>query len=100
MTTPYRTATLTSPVDTSPPWWQRAWFRVARGDAAQRWQWARRAIGGRWSPQFVGDFMEVAMLPCDACPCEPEQQFFGGHDEARERWGVCSHRRCLCEVWP
>ncbi len=103
MTTPYRTPTLTPPVDTPPPWWQRAWFRVGRDDAAERWQWARRAIGGRWSPQFAGDFMEVAMQPCAACPCGRETYFFGlfeSSDGARERWGVCSQRRCLCEVWP
>jgi len=103
MTTPYRMATVTPPDGTSPPLWQRAWFRVDREDAAQRWQWARRAIGGRWSPQFVGDFMEVAMQPCDACPCDSERQFFGLFEwpnEARERWGMCSLRRCICEVWP
>jgi hypothetical protein len=59
MTTPYRTTMLTPPVDTSPPWWQRAWFRVARDDAAQRWQWARRAIGGRWCR--MGDHQEMTI---------------------------------------
>ena len=102
MTTPYREATFTPPVATSPPWWQRAWFRVARVDAAQRWRWARQAMGGRWSPCFVGDFMEVEMQPCEACPCGGEAYFFGlfeSSDDARERWGTCSRRRCICEVY-
>lgn len=51
----YRTATLTPPVaPEAPPWWQRLLFRIDRTAAAERWQWARQAIGGRWSR--VGEF--------------------------------------------
>lgn len=48
---PYRTSAPVADDATTIPWWQVAWFRVARENAAQHWQWARRAIGGRWSPQ-------------------------------------------------
>jgi len=115
VTTPYRMATLTPPVDTSPPWWQRAWFRVARDDAAQRWQWARRAIGGRWSqlpgdgyswrwvrtPVCLGPIVTRALggepVPVGVCFDERENNLMV--DEEIGHFEFTAHE-CHCEVWP
>lgn len=103
MTTPYRTATLTPPVDTSPPWWQRVWFRVDREDAAQRWRWARRAIGGRWTLAIGEDCRTTAWDRVSQCPARGLDGL--GCDKHKCHCphvldGMCHVRKCYCEVWP
>ena len=104
---PYRDAMLVPPQDTTPPWWQRVWFSVARDDAAQWWQWARRAIGGRWSWVYFADFVwgwERLELS-ETCPAQSRSYdvwcaLVEDPDGTKERFGECSRRRCSCEVWP
>lgn len=101
----YRSPTLTPPVDTTPPWWQRVWFCVNRRDACERWQWARREVGGRWSWGLYGyGIFEFAWARVDDCP---GQHYLGvsraataSRDATLERLSMCSSRRCTCEVWP
>mgnify|MGYP003451950347 FL=1 len=93
--TPYR-ASAPSILDevVTIPWWQLAWFRVYRSDAAQCWPWARRAIGGRWSQRFMGRYFEVEYVQCDVCPGSKRVDSFC------EIFRVCTSRRCFCEVYP
>ncbi len=74
------------------PWWQLAWFRVYRSDAAQCWPWARRAIGGRWTRRFTGRYFEVEYVQRDACA--------GREEKFCEIFLVCTRERCFCEVYP
>lgn len=101
--TPYRASSPVADVSDVIPWWQRVWFRFNSDGAAQRWQWARRAIGGRWS-KLLADCGRVTVwkqandcpargrgdLGCDKhkCYCEPINA------------GMCHVRKCYCEVYP
>lgn len=93
---PYRDAMLVPPQDVTPPWWQRVWFRVARDDAAQLWPWARRAIGGRWSPSFDLSIFKLSWERVDGCPAARRH---ADHKQYAPMFGECSDEQCRCEVY-
>lgn len=96
--TPYRT-----PAKVSIPWWQRAWFWFDRHDAAQRWEWARRRVGGRWTKTLADCGRMLVWSQVTDCPasgwgslgCNKEECFC-----PRVLFGMCHVRMCFCEVWP
>ena len=118
----YRDATLTPPVDTTPPWWQRLWFWLDRESACRLWQWARRRVGGRWyeGVSFFGGREPwcVAWMRSRDGDCPLTWHRFTEDEERgvaiiwaidmraqnrtidHHRATVDEHGRCGCEVWP
>ena len=103
----YRDAILTPPVEPeTPPLWQRLLFRIDRTAAAERWQWARQAIGGRWSYAPVEYLvLEWRWQRFQSCPAQHvNNDYFYREvedaDSVLECFGECSRRRCVCEVYP
>lgn len=108
---PYRSA-IARPSPPRLPVWQRVVVAVAPTWAARRWQWARRALGGRWArlPLLTTNDMPNRYIwyrvgCCPAIfPSDPPRFPM----EAEIRWMFTScwgqaraeHRRCCtCEVW-
>lgn len=63
-----------------------------------KWQWYRRAVGGRWSRSTFGDWYQRG-----GCPAAFNTEISFGH---RVPDGCCSESAdgkttvCACEVWP
>lgn len=110
MTTPYRLAATQPAV----PTWQRLAVRIAPSWCARRWQWARRAIGGRWACVAMPRVWEFTDYPwrdiwvmtaeCPAKWGEPptvssdlfyQSLFTAGWYRTR----LDHQRACTCEVW-
>ncbi len=112
---PYRAPTFTSKTEESIPWWQAAWFRIARQDATDRWQWARRAVGGRWVKRAKYGDLEAGlgmsrMMRVSECPSswptftddQIRRMNVFSSIEARsqnQQQEYCAGH-CRCEVWP
>lgn len=123
----YRNATLTPPVDTTPPWWQRLAAKVAPNlSGACDWQWYRRAVGGRWcrvrltshTVDLLGRYQwrveGETWAHLTNCPRTVEigrRRYSAGLDFATRlpmpmNWDaeavhtVDTEGRCSCEVWP
>lgn len=100
---PYRASKPVADAAEVIPWWQRVRFRFDRDGAAQRWQWARRAIGGRWTLGIGEDYRTAVWGRVNHCPARGWDEL--GCDKNKCNCphvldGMCHVRKCYCEVYP